>query len=330
MISTIFSTVSFALLLIFFKISLLFSFVPVIIEYELIDHMSPQNNIVRYRLEGWDNAWIDDTKKNFRAIYSRLSPGNYTFQIEGNNGFTASSVLVNIPFEIIPPFWQTWWFIALCILIPIGIMYGFYRYRINQIYKIQSVRNKIALDLHDEVGSSLSSIRMLSEIAGTNENNKEILKKISNNANETVEKMGDIIWMINPKYDQLENIKVRMAKFIYEICSAKNILYELNAEFADKLKLNMQQRKNLLLIFKEGVNNAAKYSKAEKITVSISHANHCLNMIISDNGKGFDINNVKPGNGLDNMKIRTEELKGEINIKSQINTGTEINVSIQV
>ncbi len=105
-------------------------------------------------------------------------------------------------------------------------------------------------------------------------------------------------------------------------------LYELNAEFSDKLKLNLQQRKNLLLIFKEGVNNAAKYSKAEKITVSISHANHCLNMIISDNGKGFDINNIKPGNGLDNMKIRAEEIYGEINIASKINEGTTITVEI--
>jgi signal transduction histidine kinase len=171
---------------------------------------------------------------------------------------------------------------------------------------------------------------MLSQIAGTTENNSDILQKISNNAKETVEKMSDIIWMINPKYDQLDNIKQRMEKNLYQMCSPKNIRYEFQVDYKHDLKLTMLQRKNLLMIFKEAVNNAVKYSDAKTITANVSQSDKHLELIISDDGKGFDMNNIQAGNGLDNMKIRTEELKGQISIRSQINTGTQINVSIQV
>lgn len=204
------------------------------------------------------------------------------------------------------------------------------RSRIKQQVKQLQMRNNIAIDLHDEVGSSLSSIKMLSEIASAQKENNnqldEILQKINNNAKETAEKMHDIIWMINPKHDQLENILQRMEKFLYEMCSPKNIQFEFLKETDTNLKLNMQQRKNLLLIFKEAVNNAVKYSGANKISIQLSQQNNFLNLIIQDNGTGFDIKTIQPGNGLDSMRMRAEELNGIISLHSAVQDGTKISL----
>ncbi|MFN0275118.1 MAG: tetratricopeptide repeat protein [Chitinophagales bacterium] len=220
-------------------------------------------------------------------------------------------------------------------VIGLLILMGFLiwnRNRIKQQVKQLQMRNNIALDLHDEVGSSLSSIKMLSEIASLQNENKgqldEILKKINSNAKETAEKMHDIIWMINPKHDQLENILERMEKFLFEMCSPKGIRFEFKKDIKEILKLNMQQRKDLLLIFKEAVNNAVKYANAKKITAEIIHANHHIQLTIQDDGKGFDSNVIQPGNGLDNMKVRTTELKGSIQIESKPGAGTNISVRI--
>ncbi|HRI22767.1 MAG TPA: triple tyrosine motif-containing protein, partial [Panacibacter sp.] len=146
------------------KISIKYDEFPLIISYALIDHLNPGNNKVRYKLEGWDKDWITDDKRNFKALYSHLDPGTYTFRIEGTNGFNKNAVVLTIPIEIIPPFWQTWWFITAIIIVLLAGIYAVYKYRLNQLLKLQAVRNKIASDLHDDVGSTLSSIRMYSSI----------------------------------------------------------------------------------------------------------------------------------------------------------------------
>ncbi|MBP9550196.1 MAG: ATP-binding protein, partial [Chitinophagales bacterium] len=206
------------------------------------------------------------------------------------------------------------------------------RYRIKQQVKQLKMRNEIAIDLHDEVGSSLSSIKMLSEIASTQHNNEnylnELLGKININAKETAEKMHDIIWMINPRNDQMENILQRMEKFLYEMCTARNILFEFQNNMSDDIELTMIQRKDILLIFKEAINNAVKYGEATQIEVSINFVQNQVSLIIKDNGKGFDINTIQPGNGLDSMQMRAKELNGLLSIKSQLNHGTEISLNV--
>ncbi|MBK7109842.1 MAG: tetratricopeptide repeat protein [Bacteroidetes bacterium] len=206
------------------------------------------------------------------------------------------------------------------------------RYRIKQQVKQLKMRNEIAIDLHDEVGSSLSSIKMLSEIASTQHNNEnylnELLSKININAKETAEKMHDIIWMINPRNDQMENILQRMEKFLFEMCTARNILFEFQNNMSDDIELTMIQRKDILLIFKEAVNNAVKYAEAKQIIVTINHTQHQLLLFITDDGKGFDINTIQPGNGLDSMQMRAKELNGLLSIKSQLNHGTEISLNV--
>jgi two-component system sensor histidine kinase UhpB len=191
------------------------------------------------------------------------------------------------------------------------------RRKLKQQMKELQLRNRIAADLHDEVGSSLSSIHMLSQMAtqqGNGNVNKDILARMSSNAKETMDKMGDIVWMIKPSESEAGNLKERMERFAYEICSSKNIEVSLELGELEKAKLTMEQRKNIYLIFKEALNNAVKYSGTEKIVVKADAQNKNLTLMIKDNGKGFDSSLLKNGNGLGNMKNRAHDLNGHLDI----------------
>ena len=171
---------------------------------------------------------------------------------------------------------------------------------------------------------------MLSEMASFNSpgeaSQKEILNKVSGYTKETMEKMGDIVWMIKPASQ--EGLKERMHRFLHEMCNSRNINCTLNADELSQLKLDMHQRKGLYLVFKEAVNNAVKYSEANNIEVSIQENAQKINMIVKDDGKGFDPNSNGKGNGLENMKNRARELHGETKIQSAPGKGTIVSFSI--
>lgn len=207
------------------------------------------------------------------------------------------------------------------------------RNKLKQRMKELELRNQIAADLHDEVGSSLSSIHMLSQMAtqqGTESTQKDILARMSTNAKETMDKMGDIVWMIKPGETEAGSLKQRMERFAYEICGTKNITASLQIDVLEKIKLTMEQRKNIYLIFKEAINNAVKYSGTVKIEITASLENNKLMLKMRDFGKGFNIGMIKKGNGLDNMQHRADELKGALTIETTEETGTLIQLAVPV
>jgi two-component system, NarL family, sensor histidine kinase UhpB len=222
---------------------------------------------------------------------------------------------------------------ALLVLVLLGVALLLSRSKLKQRMKELELRNQIAADLHDEVGSSLSSIHMLSQMANTNVENgnqKNILDKVSTHAKETMERMSDIVWMIKPGETEAGSLTHRMERFAQEICSGKNIMLHMRLDEIEKLKLSMDQRKNIYLIFKEAMNNAVKYSGTENIDVQASIQNKQLVLIIKDYGKGFDTSKSSRGNGLDNMKNRAKELGSELIINSSLNDGTEIKIQTAV
>jgi two-component system, NarL family, sensor histidine kinase UhpB len=207
------------------------------------------------------------------------------------------------------------------------------RNKLKQRMKELELRNQIAADLHDEVGSSLSSIHMLSQMAtkqGIDSASKDILTRMSTNTKETMDKMGDIVWMIKPGETEAGSLKQRMERFAYEICGSKNISASLQIDDLEKIKLSMEQRKNIYLIFKEAINNVVKYSGTDKVEVIATIQNSQLSLKIKDFGKGFDVQLVKKGNGIDNMQKRALELKGSLLTESNENTGTAIQLTVPV
>lgn len=208
--------------------------------------------------------------------------------------------------------------IILVILAGIWLLIG--RYRLRQRMKELQLRNEIAADLHDEVGSSLSSIYMLSEMACATEtpdaSKKEMLHKVSSYSKETMDKMSDIVWMIKQNGEDGKDLQERIQRFLFEMCNSKNISHQFDAELLQTLKLNTEQKKALYLIFKEAVNNALKYASPGHIHVSISKQQNMAELKIMDNGKGFDSASAKKGNGLINMQNRAKELGGKTEIIS--------------
>jgi two-component system sensor histidine kinase UhpB len=215
--------------------------------------------------------------------------------------------------------------IALLVLAGGWLLYN--RNRLRQRMNELELRNRIAADLHDEVGSSLSSIHMLSQMASQKAvagAQQDILSRMSSNARETMDKMGDIVWMIKPSDTEAGSLKHRMERFAYEVGISKNIEVAIQLEELEKLRLNMEQRRNIYLIFKEAVNNAAKYSEAKKIDIASLYKNRELRLVIKDEGKGFDHSKTRKGNGLDNMSKRAAELGGRLDINSLVNNGTTV------
>ncbi len=219
----------------------------------------------------------------------------------------------------------------LLIFTVIGVF--IYRYRLKMKTKELEIRSRIAADLHDEVGSSVSSIRMLSEIAlhkanGDPAHLQDLLGKINDNAKDIVENTSDIVWMIKPGYDEIDSIIDRMGRYIHDVCNSRDIAYTINLEALRSIKLDMTQRKNVYLIFKEAVNNAVKYSGTTSLNASIQIDGGHIQMEIQDFGIGFDVNTIDNGNGLDNMMARAKELGGVLHIQSIPGSGTSIKTVI--
>lgn len=195
--------------------------------------------------------------------------------------------------------------------------------------KLKAIRNEIARDLHDDIGATLSNINILNELAKRNASNPAIAKEYLEKAGEDIqyvsESLNDIVWNINPKYDELENLFVRMRRYAADMMDGKDIKYEIQfpSDIAD-LQLNMDKRRDLYLLFKEAVNNLVKYSKATTAAVLLKIKGGVLYLNITDNGIGFEKEKVATGNGLANMHQRAAQLGGELVITSVPGKGTDI------
>jgi signal transduction histidine kinase len=220
--------------------------------------------------------------------------------------------------------------IALVSLLVIGALLV-NRYQVisrsKRLAEIEKVRNAIARDLHDDIGSTLSSINILSQLAvrDTHHDASKHFNKIAEQSGRMMESMSDIVWSISPGNDSLEQVVSKMKEFAAEILEPKNISYRFNGE--DSLKnttLTLDKRKNLFLIFKEAVNNAAKYSGATHLDISFVRQGNTLSLSVSDNGGGFEPATVKAGNGLKNMQERASALKARFDFVTTLKHGTRV------
>ncbi|HEV8507088.1 MAG TPA: two-component regulator propeller domain-containing protein [Chitinophagaceae bacterium] len=301
--------------------------------FSALNYIHPEKNQYKYMLERYDKDWINtDAVKRF-ANYTNLNPGTYVFKVKGsNNDGVWNETPTEIKIIITPPFWQTTWFKAVLALSAMAIIYAFYRYRIAQLVLLQRIRNKIAADLHDDIGSTLNSIALYSDLAKKQPAQREFaLNMIGENARKIIDSMSDIVWMINPKNDSFDKIVFRMRSLAHDVLKTKKIEYLFKYdETLNEISLPMGSRRNIYLIFKEALNNMIKYSRATRASVKILHENKNLILVISDNGIGFDRSVSHNGNGLINMVRRAEEIGGKINIKSEQGAGTNIELNLKL
>ena len=292
-------------------------------------------NQYAYRLEGFDDHWIYCGNKQ-SATFTNLDGGTYTFHVKAaNNDGIWNEEGAKVVITVKSPFWETWWFYLLCVLAISGILYGAYRFRIQQLLRLQQMRLRISRDLHDDIGSTLSSINMISSMAHErNPNDRkvpELFQTIANASHQAMELMNDIVWSINPKNDRMEMILIRMRQYASEILEAAQISFTLDMDDScHHITIPIEKRKDFYLIFKEAINNMAKYSKAKNATIRMSCLHRILTLSITDDGIGFDPEKIYSGNGLKNMKARAQQLKGGLIIHAQSGAETQIELKIPV
>ncbi len=217
-------------------------------------------------------------------------------------------------------------------LISIGFLV--YRYYQNQKLAISKIRHSISQDLHDDIGASLSSLQIYGAVAEktfkTNpEKAIEMLHKISTQSKTVMENMNDIVWSMNTNNANTTSLEAKVKNYSVELLSDNNINFDcsIDASIEPMLK-SITAKRNILLIIREAMNNIAKYSKATAASLQINVVDKNVEITITDNGEGFDINNGKKGNGLWNMAQRAKELNGNFDINTSYNNGTSLFITI--
>jgi two-component system, NarL family, sensor histidine kinase UhpB len=212
------------------------------------------------------------------------------------------------------------------------MFFGYRTYRTRQALRLQDIRNKIAGDLHDDIGSTLNSISVYSEVARRkDEQQDEALEMIGDASRKIIDAMSDIVWTVNPENDSFAKILFRMKSLAYNLFRAKKIEYSFHAdETLDDKKLRLEDRRNFYLIFKEAINNLVKYSNATQVAITLTNENDLIRLLIRDNGVGFDTSQDAVGNGLKNMKRRADEMSAQLKIESGKGSGTQIELILKV
>lgn len=304
------------------------------IDFIALNLMNATDNKYAYQLTGLDKNWLPGGAEH-TATYSNLGAGRYVFRVKAsNNDGVWNRQGASLVIIISPPFWKTWWFIALCIIAALAIVYSIYSYRLEQLLRVERLRTKISTDLHDDIGSTLSSISILSELVLHKKNRAqadEMLNEIKDNAINLMEKMDDIVWSINPRNDSLEDLLSRITRFAANLFEAKDIDHTITIPPDIKeLKLSMEARQHMYLMIKESINNIIKHAGCSTASISATYTAHLLQIIISDNGRGFDTPGNGSGNGLMNLRERAGKMGAVVGINSSPGKGTTVTIGIKI
>jgi len=307
-------------------------------------HHLPHLNKIHYRLTGYDDIWRSILHKG-HLRFAQLKPGNYILEIFAANANGVKGDLRKITIQINPPWWTTWWALSLFVITFISFIYAVYLFLLNRKLKeqkrliaqqraLQEERNRIAGELHDDLGAGLSVIRFLSTPKAKQKSVSPDPKKINRiyqSAGELMEKMSDIIWAMNTENDNLENLSAYIQQYIYEYLDYQQIAFELNIpRFSEEVILSGKQRRNILLVVKESLHNVVKHAQASKVFFSMQLENKLLIIQLKDNGKGLENTQASSfGNGLKNIRKRMKEIGGEVDFQSEQGTNVVLTIPIE-
>lgn len=303
------------------------------IHFSSLDFKRGDKYVYYYRLVGLSDEWrrADSRVVNFEA----LPAGRYRFEVKAENLEGQSSPEIrSLTLYLQPPFWQTGWFISTLLMLLAMTGYAMHRLRLNRLMAVEAIRNRVARDLHDDMGSTLSTINILSSMAKTKMQTDttktvEYLSKISDNSQRMMEAMDDIVWAIKPANDSMQKLVARLREFATQVLEARDVTLQFEAEEAvNEVRLDMEARRDFFLIGKEAINNAAKYARASRVHIQLQVQQRQLIMQLADDGVGFEMASADTGNGLGNMQRRAAALRGRLVIQSAPGHGTRISLYV--
>lgn len=306
----------------------------------------------QYRLEGADTSWSSPTEQR-TITFANLRPGSYRFVVRAvNPDGVANGKPALVSFRILQPFWFRWWFVALSLCLLGGLAFAVARQRRGQrlerersqlelrrvqedrLRDLEQVRRRIAADLHDDIGSNLTRISLISEVAqrkidGAAPAVRDQLTNIGRLSRELVDSMSEIVWAINPNKDHFSDLSQRMRHFASDVLSAKQINFQFKSMEVDHdIKVGANLRREFFLVFKEAINNVARHSKSTDVSIELRASDSHLALDLSDNGSGFDIDSKAIGHGLVSMRQRVNALGGTFDLESTHSVGTNLRCSI--
>jgi signal transduction histidine kinase/ligand-binding sensor domain-containing protein len=290
----------------------------------------------QYRLLGLESDWTTPTRE--RSItYANLAAGSYRFEVRALTADRSSVSPAFVSFEVLPPLWQRWWVIATAASLIVCAAYAGHRYRLSHILRLERIRQRLATDLHDDIGASLSQIAILSDLGRTGLEVRDLdgvshrLAAIATTARELVDTMSDIVWAVNPRRDSVEDLVHRMRRFATDTLEAANIsVIFVSPPGGAALRLGPNLRREILLIVKEGVTNIVRHANCTDASIDLGIGHHKLTLQIRDNGRGFDPTCATAGNGLRSMRRRAEALGGYLQLESSPGPNGGTTISIQV
>jgi signal transduction histidine kinase/ligand-binding sensor domain-containing protein len=307
----------------------------VTIDYSSIQFLDHDQLTYFHKLEGLDKDWVRSTTN--KAIYNFLPYRNFTFKVKCINGDGQSSErTTSLVIQARPPFWLSYWFMGFMVFLGVAFLYWLDKLRMQKIRATESIRTRIAGSLTDDLTNSLSSINISSELAKTKVDTdtgrtKDYIHQISETSNRMTQAMYDMVWSINPQNDQMHKTLDRMKHYAMEQDANFDMNITIDADPSIKEKeSDMEHRYELLSIYKEAIANSVKHSGGKNIHVQLRLRKNKLLLLIQDDGKGFDLSKVALGRGLNDMKRRADAINAQLDILSEINTGTLIRLEMKL
>lgn len=326
-------------------------------QFASLDYNAPELNQYAYFMEGFDKDWIYSGKRRF-VTYTNLNPGEYVFQVKATNSDGVWSEQIAKVFIVInPPFWATWWAYSVYVLMFMGGLASIRSFELKRRRKKeeerlrrereearlreaelkaknieqekeiekQKIRNRIAQDLHDEIGSNLSSISLMSELIQNNESinaeASEKIKRIHKVAKWSTQSIRDIVWLTNPSSDSVRDLIAKMKEVADNVLGKFNLNFDYPKDISD-INLLPETKRNLFFIYKETLNNIVKHSEAKNVDIQLLVEKNSILLSIKDDGKGFNVLQGFSGNGLKNIHSRAKEINADLKFESNSGKGT--------
>lgn len=289
----------------------------------------------QWRMDGVDAEWSAPSRDR-TLRYAGLAPGAYTLHVRAvTPDGLASAEPAEVELRVLPPIWMRWWFLALCAAAIAAAALAWHRARIRRIFAMERIRRQIATDLHDDIGSGLSQIAILSEVAKRDAAAEPALvgrlDELAELARAMREGMSDIVWAIDPRKDRLVDLVRRMQQVAFGLLASNGRVVEFNAPSEDamrRLALAPDRKRHLFLAFKETVANVARHSGAGRARVDVSIGERALTLVIEDDGAGFDPEAAHEGHGLASLRSRASALGARLAIDSSPGRGTRVELVV--
>ena len=303
-------------------------------DYLALNYTQSHLNKYAYKMVGLDKKWNYAGSRRY-VSYANLDEGTYSFCVKAcNNEGVWNDIPAKFTLIIAPPFWHRWWFFLIAVVAIGGAIYSLYVYNIKQLKIRLLMRDKIARDLHDDIGSTLSGINIFSNIAlqklSPGQPARELVEKISDKSQKSLEALSDIVWSIDTRNDDMEDFVMKANEYL-SVLDAQAIAYDFSiSPEAEQVKLGMVARRELYMVFKEAICNASKYAGCSFIKIHLTRHKDTCTLLVSDNGKGFDIDAVSSGNGLYNMKQRARKMMGDLHIETRVGKGTIVTLKFNI